>query len=182
MTQRIREELVALLPRLRRFASGLAGRGEDPDDLVQAACERALSRLDQFQPGTRLDSWMFRIVQTVWQDQRRRARRYQAHALADAAEISHDDAGRTIEARLTLEAVRREIARLPDEQRVILLLVCVEGFTYKEASEALAIPVGTVMSRLARARFAVVRMLERSENLDMGNVFTLRQHGHDKPR
>jgi RNA polymerase sigma-70 factor (ECF subfamily) len=71
VTQQLRAELVGLLPRLRRFAYGLAGSLEDGDDLVQGACERALRRLDQFQEGTRFDSWMYRIVQNLWIDQRR---------------------------------------------------------------------------------------------------------------
>jgi RNA polymerase sigma-70 factor (ECF subfamily) len=66
--------MVELVPRLRRFAYVLAGSKDDGDDLVQAACERALARLDQFEPGTRLDSWMFRIVQTIWLDRGRRRR------------------------------------------------------------------------------------------------------------
>lgn len=184
MRQRIREELVALLPRLRRFASGLAGWDEDPDDLVQAACERALSRLDQFEPGTRLDSWMFRIIQTIWLDGRRRSqRRTQTVALTgDIPETTSNRAGPSAEAHLTLESVRREIARLPENQRIVLLLVCVEGLTYKEASEVLGIPVGTVMSRLARARFAVVRMLEQRERPGLDNVFTLPANANDKHR
>jgi RNA polymerase sigma-70 factor (ECF subfamily) len=65
------DQLVAVLPRLRRFARGLTGSAVEADDLVQAACERALARTHQFQAGTRFDSWMFRIVQTVWIDQLR---------------------------------------------------------------------------------------------------------------
>ncbi|MGA8258927.1 MAG: RNA polymerase sigma factor [Arenicellales bacterium] len=176
----IHEDLVALLPRLRRFAAGLAGWAEDPDDLVQAACERALARLDQFQPGTRLDSWMFRIIQTIWLDGRRRSRRYQSTTLEDLPDGSPGRVDATAEGRLTLEAVRREIARLPEDQRVVLLLVCVEGLTYKETSEVLAIPIGTVMSRLARARFAVVHLLEQWERPDADNVQPLRPNGYDR--
>lgn len=171
--RRIREELIALLPRLRRFASGLAGAGEDPDDLVQAACERALRRLDQFEPGTRLDSWMFRIIQTIWIDGRRRSRRDRSTALDHPSEVPSREGEAAMENRLTLTAVRREIERLPDEQRVTLLLVCVEGLTYKEASEVLGIPVGTVMSRLSRARFAVVDMIERGERPELHNIQAL---------
>src|SRR6266481_5511475 len=65
------DQLIAVLPRLRRFARGLTGSASDADDLVQAACERALARMHQFQEGTRFDSWMFRIVQTIWIDQLR---------------------------------------------------------------------------------------------------------------
>lgn len=178
--RRIREDLIALLPRLRRFASGLAAWGEEPDDLVQAACERALSRLDQFEPGTRLDSWMFRIIQTIWLDGRRRSKRDLSTAMGHLPEVASDEGDADMETRLNLEAVRREIARLPDDQRITLLLVCVEGLTYKEASEALGIPVGTVMSRLARARYAVVDMIERRDRPDMRNVHALHEKDHDK--
>lgn len=180
LRQHVREDLVALLPRLRRFASALAGWGEDPDDLVQAACERALARLHQFRPGTRLDSWMFRIIQTIWLDGRRRSQRYQSAMLGDPPAVTSGAVDPAADSRLTLEAVRRVIARLPDDQRVVLLLVCVEGLTYKETSEALGIPVGTVMSRLARARLAVVQMLEGWERHDVAKVHTLHPDGHDK--
>ena len=69
MAEDVRAQLIALLPRLRRFALGLTGSRDDADDLVQAACERALNRLHQWEPDTRLDSWMFRIVKTIWIDQ-----------------------------------------------------------------------------------------------------------------
>jgi RNA polymerase sigma-70 factor (ECF subfamily) len=162
LSQQVRAELVALLPRLRRFASGLAGSAEDGDDLVQSACERALRRLDQFQPGTRLDSWMYRIVQNLWIDQQRarRARPETGMEPSDLEGMAVGDAAREIDSRLTMATVRRAVGNLPGEQRAVLLLVCVEGLSYKAAAEVLEIPLGTVMSRLARARLAVGRALE----------------------
>lgn len=155
----IRASLTALLPRLRRFATALAGSSDDGDDLVQAACERALTRSHQWEPGTRLDSWLYRIVHSIWIDQLR-ARKVRAHLPLEVAETQPCAGGDTLaEVRLTLEAVRRVLAGLPDEQRVVLLLVCADGFTYKEAAAALDIPIGTVMSRLARARLAVMTRL-----------------------
>lgn len=161
MEDAIRREMVALLPRLRRFACGLTGSLADADDLVQSACERALSRLEQWQPGTRLDSWMFRITQNLWIDRIRQSRGREIAVPAEAlAERSVGDAVREQEARLTMAAVRREIAKLPEDQRAVLMLVTVEGISYKEASEILEIPIGTVMSRLARARLALARAIE----------------------
>jgi len=160
--RQIREEMVALLPRLRRFARGLAGAPDQADDLVQAACERALTRIDQYQPGTRLDSWMFRIVQTIYLDDRRANKVRTGEGRIDADMVEDElafDGGRGIEAHMTYEAVRAAMAKLPDEQRTVLTLVCVEGQSYKEAAAALDIPIGTVMSRLARARTALARML-----------------------
>jgi RNA polymerase sigma-70 factor, ECF subfamily len=162
VTQQLRSELVGLLPRLRRFAYGLTGSMEDGDDLVQGACERALRRLDQFQPGTRLDSWMYRIVQNLWIDQRRarQARPEAGMEPTDLEALAVGDAEREMNSRLVLTSVQQAVAVLPEEQRTILLLVCVEGLSYKAAAEVLEIPLGTVMSRLARARLAVGRALE----------------------
>jgi len=154
-------EMVTLLPRLRRFACGLTGSLADADDLVQGAALRALERIGQWQPGTRLDSWMFRILQNLWIDQLR-ARRGREVTMEpeDLAERSVGDAAREQEARLALGEVRREVAKLPPEQRAVLMLVTVEGVSYKEAAEILEIPIGTVMSRLARARLALGRAIE----------------------
>lgn len=162
MTQQIRAELVALLPRLRRFAYGLTGSLDEGDDLVQSACERALARLHQFRPGTRLDSWMYRIVQTLWID-RWRVRQLRRESGGGAEEIEAlavGDARKEMDSRLSLATVRRAVARLPEEQRAVLVLVCVEGQSYKAAAGILGIPIGTVMSRLARARLALGRALD----------------------
>ena len=155
------QELVAALPKLRRFAFGLAGSIDEGDDLVQAACERALARRDQYEPGTRLVSWMYRIVQTVWIDRLRHRRReplvVDPVALAD---FPGGDAAVEAESRLALAEVRRAIAGLSPDQRTVLLLVSVEGVAYREAAEILGLSIGTVMSRLARARLALARVLE----------------------
>ena len=160
---RFSDQLVAVLPRLRRFARGLTGAAAEADDLVQAACERALAREHQFQEGTRFDSWMFRIVQTVWIDQIR-AREVRKED-GDVAEerLGSDAPVRRIEARLALAEVRLAVERLPPDQRMVLMLVTVEGLSYKEAAAVAGVPVGTIMSRLARARIAL------HHELDAGN-------------
>lgn len=161
-------QLVALLPRLRRFAHGLTGSVEEGDDLVQSACERALSRIDQWQQGTRLDSWMFRIVQTVWID---RVRKRREVALDPKAweRLPGVDGVHQAETRSELAAVRRLVGELPEEQRTVLLLVSVDGLSYREAAEALDLPVGTVMSRLSRARLHIGRRLtEQAAPQEMG--------------
>jgi RNA polymerase sigma-70 factor, ECF subfamily len=160
IVSRFSDQLVAALPRLRRFARGLTGSMVEADDLVQAACERALARRQQFQEGTRFDSWMFRIVQTIWIDQiRARAVRKEEAEVAEGR-LGSDEAMRRVEARLTLDEVRRAVDRLPPEQRAALLLVTVEGLSYREAAEVVQVPVGTIMSRLARARMALQVQLE----------------------
>lgn len=162
MDKRTKAEMIALLPRLRRFARGLSGSEVEADDLVQAACERAIQRIGQWQPGTRLDSWMFRIMQNLWIDAIRMGKLRGSH-LSVVDPEGHQTPGLDGEKatmnRLTLEAVRRGVQRLPPDQRSVLLLVCVEGHSYKETADTLGIPVGTVMSRLSRARLALNRMV-----------------------
>ncbi len=153
------DQLVAVLPRLRRFARGLTGSAVEADDLVQAACERALSRAHQFQAGTRFDSWMFRIVQTVWIDQLRAREIRRTEGEEETLGAGTDEPIRRVEARLALREVQSAIAALPAEQRLALLLVTVEGLSYREAAEVAGVPVGTIMSRLARARMALVAKL-----------------------
>jgi RNA polymerase sigma-70 factor (ECF subfamily) len=157
---RFGDQLIAVLPRLRRFARGLAGSVAEADDLVQAACERALARAHQFQEGTRFDSWMFRIVQTIWIDQLR-ARDVRKED-GDVAEerLGTDAPVRRIEARLALNEIRQAVELLPPDQRATLMLVTVEGLSYKEAAEVAGVPVGTIMSRLARARVALQQQLD----------------------
>jgi RNA polymerase sigma-70 factor, ECF subfamily len=152
-------ELVAALPKLRRFAFGLAGSIDEGDDLVQAACEQALARRDQYEPGTRLVNWMYRIVQRVWIDRFRRREPRMVDLLTLA-----DFPGDALEAesRPVLAKVRLAIAGLPPDQRTVLLLVSVEGVAYREAAEILGLPIDTVMSGLARARLALSRVLEDS--------------------
>ena len=160
MSARFGDQLIAVLPRLRRFARGLSGSVSDADDLVQAACERALARQHQFQEGTRFDSWMFRIVQTIWIDQvRSREVRKEDGDIAEDR-LGSDEPVRRVEARLALDEVRRALDHVPPDQRAALLLVTVEGLSYKEAAEVVQVPVGTIMSRLARARIALQLQLE----------------------
>ncbi len=164
MTDQFRRDLVALVPKLRRFAGSLVGNPQDADDLVQAACEKALRNMAQFQPGTRMDSWMYRIVQTLWLDDRRRNRTRGTVIDPDDAILSDEGkAARLPEARLMLAEVRRAMAALPEAQRVVLSLIAIEGLSYKEAADVLDVPVGTIMSRLSRARAALLPQLGQSE-------------------
>lgn len=148
--------IVNFLPRLRRFSYALTGDPDKGDELVQETCARALSRLNQWEPGTRLDSWMFRIAQNIWFDQRRAHKvRGDSVDIDQAYDVAGDDGREVAENRLTLKEVSQGIAQLPAEQQVLIALVCVDGLSYKEAAETLEIPIGTVMSRLARARRAL---------------------------
>lgn len=152
----LRDEIVALLPRLRRFCLALAGSPDRGDDLCQATVERALSRSGQFIAGTRLDSWMFRIARNLLIDEARRVKtRGSEIDIDDAFDMGGEDGVQIVEGRSDLDRARQAMARLPEEQRSLLSLVVLEGFSYKEAAETLDIPIGTVMSRLARARRAI---------------------------
>lgn len=153
----LRDGIAALLPRLRRFGRTLARNPEDADDLVQIAVERALTHTEQWQPGTRLDSWIFRIMQNAWIDETRaRERRSQTFVPEEAGE----NVGKsTNDAQMDAMAVRKAVARLGDDQRAVVGLVLIEGFSYQEAAEVLDIPVGTLTSRLARARETLQTLL-----------------------
>ncbi|MDB5747317.1 MAG: polymerase subunit sigma-70 [Massilia sp.] len=150
-------EIAALLPRMRRFARSLTFHREDADDLVQVAMERALGRSEQYTEGTRLDSWLFRIVRNAWIDEvRSRVRRDALFAPEEEGEhVGHDAA----EAQQQRMAVQKAVSLLSEEHRMVVALVLVDGLPYKEAAEVLEIPIGTLTSRLARARDALQKLL-----------------------
>jgi RNA polymerase sigma factor (sigma-70 family) len=159
-SDQLRSEIAAMLPRLRRFARALTGQAADADDIVQIAVERALMRLDQFQPGTRLDAWLLTIVRNAWIDEARaRQRRAQVFADAELGERVGDGGEAAAHAKLEANEVRKAMQSLPDEQREAVALVCVDGLAYREAAEVLGVPIGTLTSRLARGREALQRML-----------------------
>lgn len=154
------DELSALLPRLRRFAHGLSRSPADADDLTQMTVERALRSKAQWQPGTRLDSWLYRIMRNLWIDTvRSRGRKERLEAPAEEAEtLGHDPRG-AIEASIDLNRVMTAMDRLPDEQREVVALILIEGFGYREAAEMLGLPIGTVSSRLVRGRTALLALV-----------------------
>ncbi len=163
-----REGLVELLPRLRRFAYGLTGQRDEADYLVQAACERALERADQWETGTRLDSWMYRIVQNLWYDRLRSRKRRGESVDVDAIEpLADEQAHRTPELRSELAHVTAALAQLRPEHCELIMLVCVEELSYQEAADVLQIPVGTVMSRLARARLQLHALLVARDTMSL---------------
>ena len=152
MKSQIGEEIVALLPRLRGFALALANSTDEADDLVQSAVERALSRIHLWQPGTKLDSWMFRILKNIWLNQLRKEKSQKAGEILLNSSDHGIDGVRYMESRFALEQVQKIFYQLSAEHREVLYLVCIEGFIYREVADILDIPMGTVMSRLARAR------------------------------
>ena len=159
--QAFERELLTLLPRLRRFARALARDAADADDLIQAALERALRAHAQWAPGTRLDSWMMRIVRNCWIDEMRsRVRRARTFVPEEEGALVGADTHRDIERKVEMNDVDRAMNRLSSEQREVIALVLVEGLAYREAANLLDIPIGTLTSRLTRGRQALAQMLE----------------------
>lgn len=152
----VRNGLAGNLARLWRYALVLCRRRDVAEDLVQATCVRALERSHQFTPGSRLDRWLFAILQSIWLNELRSQRIRATDDLADHEGVAAHDGVGTVETALRAHQVLRQVADLPDGQRAAIFLVCVEGFTYREAAEILAVPTGTIMSRLAAARAALV--------------------------
>jgi RNA polymerase sigma-70 factor (ECF subfamily) len=160
----VQKEMVALLPRLRRFALAMTRSEADADDLVQATCERAIANLEKWEPGTRLDSWMYRIAQNLQRNVIRQSKRRESHlSVVEATAASHSDGETAVMSQMALKDVAAHIDRLPEEQRMILLLVVAEGRRYRDVAEILDLPIGTVTSRLARARDTLRQCLEGTE-------------------
>ncbi len=167
-SDRFRSELIALMPRLRRYGFMLTGSETDADDLVQTALERALKNEHRWQPGTRLDSWMFRIMKNLRIDAWRAAKRAPTDLkpTEEMAGMVSIDGERVMTARQDLATLSKALTDLAEDQRNVLTLVALEGLSYKEVSAILDIPVGTVMSRLARARKALTDFLQGDDDKD----------------
>ncbi|MEO8485079.1 MAG: sigma-70 family RNA polymerase sigma factor [Betaproteobacteria bacterium] len=158
-------ELVAAIPRLRRYARVLAGDAARADDLVQETLARAWEKRRLWQPGTDLRAWMFTIMHNVFVNQRNSAKREAANVSLDAdTELSRSAWQVSVPpqqfTRVELNELLRHVERLPVEQRETLLLAAVEEMKYEEIAMTLAVPVGTVMSRLSRAREKLRRMAD----------------------
>lgn len=157
----LKTEMIRLLPKLRSFALRLCRNPDQADDLVQTTCERAIRSLDQFDPATRLDSWMFRILQNLYlnslRDSANRSRLFDL-AMMDLEE-SYDGA-KAAASSLELKKVQSFIGQLDEDNRQVLLKIAVEGRSYKDVAEELGVPIGTVTSRLARARLKLREWLE----------------------
>lgn len=151
--------LVALVPRIRRYCYALTGAAADADDLLQAGLERALTKQALFKPGTDLDRWLFRMTRNIWIDEMRKKKK-RGESVEFDERLAEAPAGETAqEARLALSEVGRAMALLSESHRSVLALVGLEGLSYKEAAEVLDLPIGTVMSRVARARTQLAQTL-----------------------
>jgi RNA polymerase sigma-70 factor, ECF subfamily len=165
-------QLPELLPRLWRFALRLTANRHDAEDLLQRSCVRALERQHQLEPETSPLSWMYSIVHSVWLNEvRARQIRNQASMQwsEDLAATVSGSSAIDPETDALHQQVIAAVGRLPDAQRAVMLLVGVEGLSYKEAADALGIPIGTVMSRLARARLSIGEAFA-NQNADLRRV------------
>lgn len=156
--RKFRQDLVALLPRMRRFAITLSGSADAADDLLHSTVEKAIRAVHSYDPARRLDSWLFKVMQNTWFDACKDQNKRSYQQLEDAHH-PRTDGRAAAESRDELRHVAAAFARLPEEQRAVLALVVLEGFSYNEAASALDIPVGTVMSRLARGRAGIAAVV-----------------------
>lgn len=156
----LKRALIDLLPRLRRFARTLTRSVPDADELVQEACLRALSRADQWDRGQPLDRWMFRITRNLWISEIRKRNVRMGAGVVPAEETNELVTAETGEAGVAATELQQAVAALPSDLSSVLLAVSVEGHSYAEAAELFDIPIGTVMSRIHRARKALAARLD----------------------
>lgn len=151
--------IVDCIPSLRRYASALLRNRQDADDLVHDCLVRALDKLHTRRADGDVRAWLFAIMHNLFVSQKRRSRLRQAQTEPELEADISTDAGQ--ENSLLYREVVSELYKLPQEQRQVLLLVSVEDFTYAEAAQVLGVPIGTVMSRLARGRERLRRVSEQ---------------------
>lgn len=160
------DELTALLPRLWRYAMVKCRDRDRASDLVQATCERALSRRHQFQPGTRLDAWTITIMQSIWKNDLRRDAIRRGEGFVDVERAGLVDTSESAEGKIFLAEVLNAVDRLPEAQKEAVYLVYVEGLSYEEAATALEIPAGTLTSRLVRGRIKIAELVRDASDAE----------------
>ncbi len=148
------------IPRLRRYALALTQNKEKADDLVQDALERAWTHIDKWQTGTNLRAWLFTIMHNVYANQ---VRRYKTGPCWVPLDTSSTEASYTDPEPLTMRDLQTAMAQLPAEQKEVLLLAGLEQMSYAEISAVTGVPLGTVMSRLARARERLRKLMHESQ-------------------
>ena len=162
----IQHQIIALMPRIRRFAFSLTGSWDKADDLLQASCERALQEIDKWTPGTKLDAWMFRISRNLFLNTIRadKVRQTGLHSnLPDNKSplaVIYHDGQKQADNQLLLQQIEKLLGEMPEDQRTALVMVCVEGYSYRETSEIMGLPQGTIASKVARAREFLSESLE----------------------
>jgi RNA polymerase sigma-70 factor (ECF subfamily) len=153
----IEEELVALLPKLKVHALYLTRSGDKADDLLQRTCLRALSRSHQWQAGTRLDRWASTIMDSIWFNELRQKRQRQEQELPEPDLVADRGFESDVEAQLMVSDIRRACTKLSDEDFVLVTKIHAYGYTYREIADELGVPIGTVLSRVSRAKAVIKR-------------------------
>jgi RNA polymerase sigma-70 factor (ECF subfamily) len=162
----VREAMLAAVPSLRAFAISLSGNVDRADDLVQEALLRAWANLDSFEPGTNMSAWLFTILRNLFRSEYRKRRRE-----VEDAEGSYAETLTTLpdqNSRLEIAEFREALKLLPPEQRESLILVGASGFSYEEAAQICGCAIGTIKSRVNRARGRLAEILSIEDANDFG--------------
>ena len=146
------DELVGLLPKLKAHALYLTRSSDKADDLLQRSCLRALSRSHQWQAGTRLDRWVSSIMNSIWFNELRQRRQRQEQELPEPELLADQSFESQVQAQLMVSDLRRACAKLSDEDFALVTKIHCYGYTYREIAEELGVPMGTVLSRVSRAK------------------------------
>jgi RNA polymerase sigma-70 factor, ECF subfamily len=162
----IRDQILAAVPSLRAFAISLCGNVDRADDLVQETLLRALANIDSFQPGTNLPAWLFTILRNLFRSEYRKRRREVEDADGSYAETLKAQPSQT--SHVEFQEFRTALAKVPPDQREALILVGASGFSYEEAAEICGCAVGTIKSRVNRARTRLAQLLHIEDPNDFG--------------
>jgi RNA polymerase sigma-70 factor (ECF subfamily) len=154
------DAIVELLPDLRRFARALARSEDAADELVQTAYVHAFSHPQSLSIVKQPSNWMHCIIRNIWIDEKRSSHNRLSVQLTDDNHVADDDIERIVIARATLARVYTEVFALPEKLRCPIVLVCLDGLSYRETAARLNIPMGTLMSHLHRARIELARRIE----------------------
>lgn len=150
------KDLTALIPRLRRYALVLTQRKEDAEDILQSTLERAIDKQQQWSEDSHLDRWAFTIMNSIWKNELRYQSTRKGNGVSyNASELGDISTKDNLDRTFLYQQVFKEVMQLPENQREAILLVYVEGMKYQQVADLLSIPLGTLMSRLARARIAL---------------------------
>src|SRR3954464_11630368 len=172
LTPSVREAMLAAVPSLRAFAISLSGNVDRADDLVQETLLRALANIDSFQPGTNMSAWLFTILRNLFRSEYRKRRREVEDTDGSYAESMKSQPEQN--SRVEFEEFREALAKLPPDQREALILVGASGFSYEEAAEICGCAVGTIKSRVNRARGRLADLLAIESAEDFGPDHTTR--------
>src|SRR5260370_11701893 len=172
LTDQLRDDILASVPSLRAFAISLSGNGDRADDLVQETLLRALANIDSFQPGSNLPAWLFTILRNLFRSDYRKRRREVEDAEGNYAKTLKTQPSQG--AHLEFEEFRAALEKLPQDHREAFILVGASGFSYEDAATICGCAVGTIKSRVNRARSKLAALLYVDGAEDFGPDDTVR--------